>query len=79
MGGAAIKTDPTSGAFAFVPAVTAATPNPTAVVFSATGGISTATTTGGNISGNAIANSAATAAPSVTTGKAIAMAIVFGG
>jgi len=79
LGGASIKTDPTSGAFAFVPIVTAGAPNPTALIISNTGGISTATTTGGTISNSAIANAAATAAPAVSTGKAIAMAIVFGG
>ncbi len=60
LGGAQIKTDVTSGAIAFVPPATVAEPNPTALVISSTGGISTATTTNGVLTANAITVAAAT-------------------
>jgi len=60
LGGAQIKTDVTSGAIAFVPPATVAEPNPTALVISSTGGISTATTTNGVLTANAINVAAAT-------------------
>jgi len=60
LGGAQIKTDVTSGAIAFVPPATVAEPNPTALVISSTGGISTASTTNGVLAANAITVAAAT-------------------
>ena len=60
LGGAQIKTDSTSGAIAFVPPATVAEPNPTALVISSTGGISTAVTTNGVLTSNAITVAAAT-------------------
>jgi len=60
LGGAQIKTDSTSGAIAFVPPATVAEPNPTALVISSTGGISTAITSNGVLSSNAITVAAAT-------------------
>lgn len=52
MGGATIQTDAGSGSFAFVPPATAASPNPTGVVFGPTGNISTVSTTAGTITAN---------------------------
>lgn len=56
LGGATIKTDASSGAIALIPQPTVANPNPTGVVISATGGITTVATSGGVVSGNAIGN-----------------------
>ena len=56
LGGATIKTDATSGAIALIPLPTPSNPDPTGVVISATGAITTVTTTGGTVSGNAIGN-----------------------
>jgi len=58
LGGVQIKSDAESGALAFVPAVTESQPNPVATVISATGGITTAATDGGEISSNTIAAAA---------------------
>ena len=52
MGGATIQTDTGSGSFAFVPPATAASPNPTGVVFGPGGNISTVSTTAGTITAN---------------------------
>lgn len=82
LGGATIKTDSNSGAIALIPQPTSANPNPTGIVVSATGAISTVTTTGGEVSGNAIGNSASSSATQITgvsVGKSIAMSMVFGG
>jgi hypothetical protein len=76
LGGATIKTD-TSGAIALIPQPTVSNPDPTGIVISPTGSITTVTTTGGTVSGNILAN--ATASTSVSVGKSIAMAMVFGG
>jgi len=59
LAGAKIKSDPTTGAIAFVPPTTVSNPNPTALVISSTGGISTAETTNGVITSNAIGVAAA--------------------
>jgi hypothetical protein len=56
LGGAKIKTDDTTGAFALIPAVTAETPNPVATVITGSGGISKVETSGGDISESNIAN-----------------------
>ena len=82
LGGATIKTDSNSGAIALIPQPTSANPNPTGIVVSATGAISTVTTNGGVVSGNAIGNSASSSATQITgvsVGKSIAMSMVFGG
>jgi len=65
LGGATIKTDAASGAIALIPEPTEANPNPSGMVVSPSGGITVVATTGGEVSGNAIANAAAspTAAP----------------
>jgi len=56
LGGAVVKTDATSGAIAFIPVPTAANPNPTGIVVSPSGSITTVTTTGGNLNANSISN-----------------------
>jgi len=58
LGGATIKTDGTSGAIALIPAPSAENPNPTALVVSPTGTITTANTDGGAIDSANIANAA---------------------
>ena len=65
LGGATIKTDAASGAIALIPEPTESNPNPSGMVVSPSGGITVVATTGGEVSGNAIANAAAspTAAP----------------
>jgi hypothetical protein len=65
LGGATIKTDPASGAIALIPEPTEANPNPSGMVVSPSGGITVVSTTGGVVSGNAIAEAAEspTAAP----------------
>ena len=67
LGGASIKTDASSGAIALIPPSTVDNPNPTGVVITPVGSITTVTTTGGEISGNALANASNTAATSQTT------------
>jgi hypothetical protein len=67
LGGATIKTDATTGAVAIVPTPTTANPNPTGVVVSPSGSISTVSTTGGVITAGAIATSANAAASSGTS------------
>lgn len=79
LSGASITTDSTSGAIALIPQPTATTPNPTALIISATGGLTTASTTAGNLNANTFANSAASATPAVSTGKAVVMSMIFGG
>jgi hypothetical protein len=64
LGGATIKTDFTTGAFAFVPLPTVAIPNPVATVISPSGTLTTVVTTGGNIAAGALS----TAANAATTG-----------
>ena len=68
LAGATIKTDANTGAIALVPQPTEATPNPSALIISTTGTISTAATTGGDISANAISNAVANSAPAQTFG-----------
>ena len=63
LGGAQIKADAASGAIALIPAPTANVANPTALVISTSGGINVVETAGGELSGNAIGNAAATASP----------------
>jgi hypothetical protein len=65
LGGATIKTDADSGAIALIPLPTVENPNPTGIVVSPAGTISTVETSGGTVSGNAISSSANNA---VTTG-----------
>jgi len=65
LGGATIKTDADSGAIALIPLPTTENPNPTGIVVSPAGTISTVETSGGTVSGNAISSSANNA---VTTG-----------
>ena len=80
LGGATIKTDSNSGAIALIPQPTVSNPNPTGIVVSATGAITTVTTTGGVVSGNAIGNSTTSGSSvGVSVGKSIAMSMVFGG
>jgi len=79
LAGATIKTDSTTGAIALVPQPTVEVPNPTALVISTSGGLSTAATTDGAISANAFANASANASPAVSVGKVIAMSMIFGG
>jgi len=67
LGGATIKTDATSGAIALIPQPTVANPNPTGIVVSPAGTISTVSTTGGNLTANAISNSSNTATTTNTT------------
>jgi hypothetical protein len=67
LGGAVIKTDATTGAVAIVPTPTVLNPNPTGVVVSPSGSISTVSTTGGVITAGAIATSANAAASSGTS------------
>jgi hypothetical protein len=47
LGGHTIKSDPATGAIAFIPPVTVATPNPIATIFNPAGLVTTYTTTGG--------------------------------
>jgi hypothetical protein len=67
LGGATIKTDATSGAIALIPQPTVANPNPTGIVVSPAGTVSTVSTTGGNLTANAISNSSNTAVTTNTT------------
>jgi trimeric autotransporter adhesin len=55
IGGAKIKQDPDTGAVAIIPRATAANPNPVATVFSPTGAVTAANTSGGTISAANIA------------------------
>ena len=57
LGGASIKTDATTGAVAIVPQATVNNPNPTGIVVSPTGAITTVATIGGNVQAVDIANS----------------------
>ena len=66
LGGATIKTDVTTGAIAFIPQATAANPNPTGIVVSPAGTISTVTTTGGVLTSDAIGISSNASATSGT-------------
>jgi len=63
LGGAQIKADAASGAIALIPAPTANVANPSALIISTSGGINVVETAGGELSGNAIGNAAATASP----------------
>ena len=67
LGGATIKTDASSGAIALIPQPTVANPNPTGIVVSPAGTISTVATTGGNVTANAIGSSSNSASTSNTT------------
>jgi hypothetical protein len=67
LGGATIKTDATSGAIALIPQPTVANPNPTGIVVSPAGTVSTVSTTGGILTTNAISNSSNTAVTTNTT------------
>jgi hypothetical protein len=82
LGGATIKTDATTGAVAIVPQVTVANPNPTGVVFTATGAVSTVVTTGGVVSADAVAtasNNTSTASSFATQARSVGHNLVFGG
>lgn len=63
IGGATISSDPATGAVAIVPAVTDSVANPTAVVFSRGGGITTVETSGGVVAAASIATAEAAAPP----------------
>lgn len=65
LGGAQIKVNDSTGAFALIPAVTAETPNPVATVITASGGITKVETDGGNISESNIANVATNASEAI--------------
>lgn len=67
LAGAVIKTDATTGAVAIVPTPTTLNPNPTGIVISHTGAISTVATTGGVISANALSISSNTATTTNTS------------
>ena len=67
LGGATIKTDAGSGAIALIPQPTVANPNPTGIVVSPAGTVSTVSTTGGELTANAIGNSSNSAVASATT------------
>lgn len=67
LGGASIKTDATSGAIALIPQATVANPNPTGIVVSPAGTVSTVATTGGSLAANAISNASNTAVTTNTT------------
>jgi hypothetical protein len=66
LGGATIKTDVGTGAIALIPVPTVANPNPTGIVVSPTGTISTVSTIGGTLTANAISNSSNNTAITVT-------------
>jgi len=67
LSGAVIKSDPTTGAVAIVPTPTTLNPNPTGIVISHTGAISTVTTTAGVIATNALSTASNTATVSSTS------------
>jgi hypothetical protein len=67
LGGATIKTDGTTGAIAIVPLPTVSNPNPTGIVVSPSGTVSTVTTTGGVVAASAIATSSNSATASGTS------------
>jgi hypothetical protein len=56
LAGAVIKSDPVTGAIALIPTPSASNPNPTGIVVSPSGSISTVATTGGNLNANSISN-----------------------
>lgn len=64
LGGAVITSDPTSGAIALVPKPTVSNPNPSGIVVSPSGGVSSVVSTGGVISNQSFTESVqATVAP----------------
>lgn len=67
LGGAKIKTDDTTGSIAFVPPVTESNPNPKALVVSATGETSVATTSGGVLTTGNIQSAAPSAPPKISS------------
>jgi hypothetical protein len=67
LAGATIKTDPASGAIVVIPQVTAQNPNPTGIIISAAGTISTIETQAGNVSSANISLAANSASTSNTT------------
>jgi hypothetical protein len=67
LGGATIKADDDSGAIALIPKVTVDNPHPKGVVFSPAGTLSTVSTSSGQLTGNAIKNSADAAVQAQTT------------
>jgi hypothetical protein len=67
LGGATIKADDDSGAIALIPKVTVANPHPTGIVFSPAGTLSTVATSAGQVTVNAIKDSANTASQAQTT------------
>lgn len=66
IGGATIKTDATTGAIALIAQPTTANPNPTGIVVSPTGAISTVSTTAGVVSAGAVATASNAATPTTT-------------
>lgn len=67
LAGAVIKTDPTSGAIALIPQATATNPNPTGIVITPAGSITTVVTVAGVVDVANIANVANTSANTSTT------------
>lgn len=67
LGGATIKTDSGSGAIALIPQPTIGNPNPTGVVITPAGTLTSVITVGGVVSENAIGNVSNTATISATT------------
>jgi hypothetical protein len=67
LGGATIKADDDSGAIALIPKVTVANPHPTGIVFSPAGTLSTVSTSAGQVTVNAIKDSANAAVQAQTT------------
>ena len=67
LGGATIKTDAVTGAVAIVPQPTVTNPNPTGIVVSPSGTVSTVVTSGGVVSANAIGTASNTASASGTS------------
>lgn len=69
LGGAQLKTNPTSGAIAIVPAATEENPNPKATVVSPAGTISAVDTSGGEIDDQDVANASVASAFLLPTGN----------
>jgi hypothetical protein len=67
LSGAVIKTDPTSGAIALIPQATATNPNPTGIVITPAGSITTVTTVAGVVDTANIATASNTSANTSTT------------
>ena len=71
LGGAVIKADATTGSIALLPKPTLEEPNPTGILVSATGGISTVVSVGGEISTQTFADATANAIDVTSSATAI--------